>query len=263
MPNNYKSKKNIIITGGSSGIGQAVLLEYAHRGIDKTAYICGRNETRLQESKENLQKTQTECNAQVIDVSNSDTTRTWLKQCFEQHEIDVVIVNAGISGGTGTKADKISDFYQAEQNIIDINVQGALNTLYPALEYFEKQGHGHIVVVGSQAGYFPMPSAPAYASSKGFVMQYLLSLAPILKTKNIQASVIVPGFVESRITDQNNFPMPFFMSADKAARIIVDGLEKKRLIISFPWPMHFLMSFLQLLPNALIRNIFDQLPQKP
>ena len=84
----------------------------------------------------------------------------------------------------------------------------------------------------------------------------------MLKREGIMVNVICPGFIRSRITDRNTCPMPFFMEADKAAKIIVDRVERNVGLIAFPWPMRFGTWLLSVLPWRISEFISGVLPEK-
>jgi short-subunit dehydrogenase len=117
-------------------------------------------------------------------------------------------------------------------------------------------------MVSSLAGYRGWPSAPAYTASKGAVRFYGEALRGALPNKNIQINVICPGFVRSHITDKNDFPMPFFMESDKAAKIIAKGLAKNKSRIAFPLPTVFGVWFMSILPDGLAQKILAYAPRK-
>ena len=112
------------------------------------------------------------------------------------------------------------------------------------------------------AGYHGLSTCPAYSASKAAVKAYGEALRVKLKHEGIKVSVICPGFVRSRITDQNTCPMPFFMEAPSAAKIIAAGLEKDHGLISFPAPMRFATWLMSILPNSISDFIYSQLPNK-
>jgi len=114
----------------------------------------------------------------------------------------------------------------------------------------KQRGRGQIAIVSSLAGFRGMPSAPAYSASKAAVKVYGEALRGELHEDGIGVTVVCPGFVKSRITDRNEFHMPFLMEADDAARIILRGLERNRARICFPWPMHAAAWLLGALPPA-------------
>ncbi|MEK9723509.1 MAG: SDR family NAD(P)-dependent oxidoreductase [Rhodospirillaceae bacterium] len=112
------------------------------------------------------------------------------------------------------------------------------------------------------AAFRGLPSAPAYAASKAAAMAYGDGLRGMLRGTGVAVSVICPGFVVSRITDTNDFPMPFLISADRAARIIRRGLERRKARIAFPWRMHVLMRLIALLPVAWTDGVLARAPRK-
>src|SRR3546814_7574828 len=100
-----------------------------------------------------------------------------------------------------------------------------------------KQGGGQIAIVASIAGLLAMPGAVPYSSTKHFARAYAEELRGRLAPEGIRVSAVCPGFVVSRMTARNKFPMPFLMATEKAARILRDGLAKNTGRIAFPWQM--------------------------
>ena len=105
-------------------------------------------------------------------------------------------------------------------------------------------------------------TCPSYSASKACVKAYGEALRLELKKEGINVSVICPGFVRSRITDQNTCPMPFFMEAEDAAAVIASRLERNVGLIAFPWPVRFAAWFGSILPNRLSEFIYSLLPYK-
>ena len=128
-------------------------------------------------------------------------------------------------------------------------------------EFFHEESKA-IAIVSSIAGYHGLPTCPAYSAGKACVKAWGEALRVRLKKENINVSVICPGFVRSRITDQNTCPMPFFMEADKAAKIIADGLAKNKGLIAFPWQLRFVTWLISILPNKISDLIYGRLPDK-
>lgn len=256
--NKLKNPATILITGASSGIGAALAEEYASTGV--TLLLTGRN-------AERLEAVATACRAQgatvkttVIPVQERDSMAALLTRWDTAHPIDLAIANAGISAGMGgTKREDADRVY----DIFDINITGVLNTLHPLIPRMAERKSGQLAIMSSLAGFRGLPSAPAYSATKAGVMAYGLGLAGSLKKHGIRISVICPGFVRSRITDANTFPMPFFMEADRAARLVRKKLAKGRLRIAFPWPMVLGVWFLSLLPAGFGNLILSRSPSKP
>jgi len=106
------------------------------------------------------------------------------------------------------------------------NVIGVLNTIHPILPLMVQRGLGKIAILSSLAGPIPLPDAPSYAGSKAAVLKYGLSLRAQLYDKGVKANVICPGYVSTPMTAQGRGWKPLVMSAERAALLIVRGLEQ-------------------------------------
>ncbi|MBR1601062.1 MAG: SDR family NAD(P)-dependent oxidoreductase [Alphaproteobacteria bacterium] len=247
--------KNILITGASSGIGEALAEYYAQNGA-QNLFLCGRNKQRLQEICARCEKHGAKVFSEIIDVCNRDQMAHWIADCNEKAPLNLVFANAGVSTGE----ENPDNIY----NTFNTNIMGVLNTITPAIELYKKHPCNKqiIAITSSIAGYHGLPSCPSYSATKACVKAYGEALRGSLRENNIQVSIICPGFVKSRITDKNTCPMPFFMQADKAAKIIADGIEKNHSLIAFPWPMRFAVWFMSCLPNCIGDFIYASLPHK-
>jgi len=244
--------KHILITGASSGLGKALAIHYASKNI--LLSLCARDENRLESVCKQCQKLGAIVDTKIIDVADAQAMGKWITTRDKDNAIDIVIANAGISGIDGSLS--------SAEKIFDINMGGVINTIHPIIPHMQKRGTGQIALVSSLAGYKGLSSAPAYSASKVFVKGYGKALRGKLSSDGIKVNVICPGFVRSRITDQNDFPMPGFMEADKAARIIANGLSKNKPIIAFPWFMRLGVWFLSILPAIMAEWVIDLLPKK-
>lgn len=255
MKNNLKS---ILITGASSGIGEALALEYASPNVFLA--LTGRNSSRLEKVAEICRNLGSDVETSLADVSDEHAMYEWISTIDNKIPITLVIANAGISGGTGGVTDG-EPIEQARQ-IFNINIMGVLNTLNPILPKMIERKSGQIAIISSMAGFRGFPSAPAYSASKGAVRFYGEALRGSLKSHGVKVNVVCPGFVRSRITDVNEFPMPFLMETSQAAKIIIDGLEKNTGRIAFPWPIHLVCWFFSILPDFLAQKLLSILPTK-
>jgi short-subunit dehydrogenase len=254
-----KNPKNILITGGSSGIGEALALHYAQK--DVFIALTGRDEARLLSVAERCREKGALVDVAVLDVCDRTGMEKWIEKINQTQPLDLVIANAGISGGTGGRVD--GEPIAEARRIFDVNVTGVFNTVEPALKGMKNNEKGQIAIVSSLAGFRGWPGAPAYSASKGAVRFYGEALRGALKETNISVNVICPGFVTSRMTDVNDYDMPMKMQADKAAAIIVKGLGKNKGRICFPLPVHFTSWFLGILPDFIAQKILIRMPAKP
>lgn len=250
-----KKLMNILITGASSGIGEALALHYAQKGA-QNLFLSGRNAERLQDVKERCEKFGAKVHAKIIDVADREAMSEWLKQCDETANLELVFANAGVSTGEETTENIYNTF--------NTNVIGVLNTITPAVELYKKHETGEkiIAITASIAGYHGLPACPSYSATKACVKAYGEALRGRLRSEGIQVNIICPGFVKSRITDKNTCPMPFFMSAEKAAEIIAHRIDKNIGLIAFPWPMRLAVWGLSILPNRVSDFIYAALPHK-
>lgn len=250
---------NILITGASSGIGEALALYYAAPG--KTLLLTGRDEIRLNAVSGACRGKGAAVISCLVDVTDADAFKNWLLQMDQQYPIDLVIANAGISGGTGGAGE--SGWIPAEYKIFDVNVTGVLNTILPLLPAMMSRGKGQIGIMSSLASFSGWPGAPAYSASKAAVRVYGEALRGTVTSYGVGVSVICPGFVASRMTAVNDYRMPFFMDAAKAAEIIAAGLSGNRARVAFPWQTRLFAETLGLLPPAFSAWLLAKFPAKP
>ena len=248
--------KNLLITGASSGVGEAIAVECARRGAAHL-FLCGRDAARLDAVAASCRAAgAANVHPCVVDVTDESAVRTWLTDCEAVAPIEVVYSNAGIGTGREDEANVRRTFAT--------NVGGNLNIVLPMLDVFRRRGAGRrqIVITASIAGYAPLATCPAYAATKSCMKNWALSLRGMVKREGILVNVVCPGFIRSRITDRNTCPMPFFMEAPRAARIIVSRVNRNVGLIAFPWPMRLVTWFLSILPWRLSEAIPRLLPEK-
>jgi len=248
--------RSIVITGASSGIGAALAQAYAGPGI--ALALLGRNTDRLEQTAAACRSAGASVITAPLDVTDADAMRDWLLERDRTDPIDLIIANAGISGGTGGDGEGEAQ----ARRIFAVNIDGVLNTVLPLLPAMTGRGRGQIALMSSLAGFMGFPGAPAYSASKAAVKAYGEALRGSVHGRGVGVSVICPGFVTSPMTAANDYAMPFLMPADKAAAIIKGGLARNRARIAFPWPMLALVRFAAILPAALVDRMTRRLPEK-
>lgn len=252
-----KNPKSILITGGSSGLGEALALDYAAEGM--TLFLSGRNEERLKAVTERCRSLGAEVHMGFIDTSDEEAMSQWMEDCDRVRTLDLVVANAGIGLGYSTKKDLGAHTKQ----IFEVNVNGVFNTVHPAIRLMQPRARGQIALVSSLAGYHGTPTAPAYSTSKACVKAYGEALRGLYARHGIEINVVCPGFVKSAMTASNKFPMPFLMETDKAVRALRRGLEKNQARITFPWQLSLLYgAVVRFLPEWLFDRITRVMPSK-
>lgn len=237
--------RNVWLIGASDGIGAALARRLAQNGY--TVALSARNAERLEALSSELAGSGHL--VAPLDVQNSASiTAAWnavQEGWTETGGINMFIYNAGayepMSAGTFA--------LELAETMIAVNVTGALRTLALILPDFLKKNEGHIVLVGSLAGYRGLPNAMGYGASKAAINHLAENLKLDLSATRIKVQLVCPGFVRTRLTDKNNFPMPFLMSPEAAADCIASGLRKAHFEIRFPWQMALIFDILYLLPS--------------
>ncbi len=224
-----KSFTGIVITGASSGIGEAIALDYARPGA--ALALTGRDSERLETVASACRAKGATVFAETIDVTERERFADWLKAFDDAHPVDLILANAGISVD---KDNSSIDDFAVIRRTFDVNVFGVLNTVEPLLDRMIARRRGQIAVVSSLAGFIGLPYSASYNASKAAVRVWGESLRYVLKKHGIGVSVICPGFVVSRMTANAPFPMPFLMSSARASAIIRRGLANDRARIAFP-----------------------------
>lgn len=231
-------KKIVWITGGGSGIGQALASAYAARGFQ--VVISGRREAKLQQVKKDIEASGGACLAVVCDVCKDEEIQASLKhiiECFGQ--LDIVIANAGFAVN-GRIETLTSDHWHKQLNV---NVIGAAQTVRFSLPYLQKT-QGRIVLISSGMAYIRAAKSGAYAASKAALTAIGESLHQELAGTGISCTVVHPGFVESEIGQVDNEgvfhaeekdrrPEKLLWSKEKAAKVIVRAVEKRKRMFTF------------------------------
>lgn len=251
-----REKPLVIISGASSGIGQALAERYAAQGA--TLGLIARREPELQRLAARLG---VPTRIYPLDVRDAAALAAAADDFMSCHGCpDIVIASAGVSLGTLTEChEDLSAF----QDVIDINVVGVAKTFQPFIASMQKHRHGKLVGIASVAGYRGLPGAEAYSASKAALISYLESLRVELARTGIKVITICPGYVATPMTAGNPYPMPFLMSADAAAGKIIAAIARGKPYAVIPWQMAIVARMLRMVPNRLYDWLFANAPRKP
>lgn len=234
--------KCVWLIGASEGIGAALAKKLAAEGARLVL------SARQAEKLEALRATLPGSGHQVVPVdvcSLESVQAAW--QALSASPPDVVIYNAG----TYTPMDAQKLDLAAVEAMLDVNLRGAFRVVGTILPTYLARNAGHMVLVGSVAGYRGLPSAIGYGASKAGILHLAENLKADLSDTNIKVQLVSPGFVKTRLTDQNNFRMPCIITPDQAAKHIAAGLTSKAFEIHFPKRFTYVLKLLRLLPHAL------------
>jgi len=237
---------NTLIIGGTFGIGYELSKIYLKKS--KNLIILGRNDEKLNEISKEFSNSQTNVITKKLDVTSIEQCKQTLTSIInELGSLDLIIYSSGFYKPNNT-FDVDLDLYR---KTIEVNFMGLINVMSVILPFLKQQQNGHIAMISSLAGFFGLPNSSGYGPSKAAMMNYSESIYNDCKKNNIDVSIINPGFVKTRLTDQNKFKMPFLMSAEEAAKIIYSGLEKKKYDITFPFMMSLIFKTLKILPKPV------------
>ena len=229
--------QRVWLIGASSGIGEATARLLMRRGA--RVALSSRNRDALTALADG--------NAQVAVADVTD--RASLQAAFDDVRtafggIDVALINAGTH--RPVRAWEL-DAAAAEQ-LVRVNLVGAMNAAALLAPYFAQRGSGRLALTASVAGYGGLPSGLVYGATKAALINFAETLYLDLAPRGVAVHLINPGFVKTPLTDLNDFRMPALIEADEAAREILTGIERGEFEIHFPKRFTRMLKMLKLLP---------------
>jgi short-subunit dehydrogenase len=254
MPARPPPYRSILITGASSGIGAALALQFAAAGVELA--LGGRDRDRLEAVAARCRQAGAVVRCARVDVGDREAMAAWVLEADRTAPLDLVLANAGTAGPGGSGGPGTA------RAIFAVNLEGVVNTILPILPAMAGRRRGQIALMSSLAGFYGMPSAPAYCASKAAVRVWGEALRGRLGRHGVAVSVICPGFVRTPMTAGNPFPMPLITTPERAAAIIGRGLVRRRARIAFPRPLYWGVRLLQALPAGIADRWLARMPDK-
>ena len=246
----------VILTGASSGIGEALARLYAARGA--TLGLVARRAELLERLKASLA---TPCETYARDVRDLGAMRSAAEAFIARHGVpDIVIANAGVSYGTLTQ---IEEDVETFRETLEINVMGIVHTFHPFIDRMKARGNGTLAGIASVAGFRGLPGASAYSASKAAAIRYMEALRIELRRSGVKVTAVCPGFIATPMTAKNPYPMPFLIDADEAARLIARAIDARKGYAVIPWQMAIVGRVLAVLPNAIYDRLMTRAGRKP
>lgn len=235
--------KKVLLLGASSGIGLALSKEMLRKGYRVVG--CGRNEEALKRIK--LEFTAL-FEYQRLDIRDTATLdENLIKAVSKLNGMDMCVISSGVSAGSSELE------WEREQNIIQTNVAGFSQAAVFAAHYFIRQQSGHLAGISSVAKYFGNYN-PAYNATKAFEAVYLDGLRLRLEPQDISVTTILPGFVETPMTEKQK-RMFWAAKPETAARQILKALEKKKRYVFVTRRWRLFSILLPPLPFGFLRRI--------
>jgi short-subunit dehydrogenase len=250
-----KSPRSILVTGASSGLGAALARAYAAEGV--ALALTGRDQARLNSVATACEAAGASVATATIDVTDAAAIAAWIAQVDAHAPIELGIVNAGITGGTGGRRKR--ETFEAINRVLAVNLGGAINTIEPLLDAMQPRRRGQIAIVSSLAGLRGLPYSPTYSASKAALIAYGEALRAKLRRDGIAVNVICPGFVETPLDDSITGPKPLRITAARAARIIRRGLARNRARIAFPRLLYWATLAMRAIPAGLVDPVMAKI----
>ncbi|MDX1676289.1 SDR family NAD(P)-dependent oxidoreductase [Arsukibacterium sp.] len=243
--------KTCLITGASSGLGKATASLYASKGWQ--VYAVARSADKLAE----LAAKHDNVKPVSLDVTDSVALASWATALPDGQTFDVVILNAG----TCEYVDVADLDLAAFERTFAVNVQGVVCCTRYLLPLLNKGQRPTLAIVSSMSHFFPFTRAEAYGASKAAVAYFADSLRVDLADTDINVCLIEPGFIDTPLTRQNDFDMPFLMDVTVAANRILDGISAGKSRLRFPRRLSFILKTLSLLPYGLRNKLASKMRQ--
>lgn len=246
-----------LITGASSGIGAALAKRLARHGDH--VILVARRLRLLQEVAAEIEKAGGSSEIAVCDVTVGEAARRCVNEALRKHgRIDRLILNAG-GGGRTLPEHLTSDEIRAA---LELNLFGVVNFVEAALPALLQRGKGHVVAIGSIAGYRGLPRAASYGAAKAALMNYIESLRIDLAAKGIAVTLAAPGFVVTKGTKKQR-GKPMAIQLEPAVEILARSILERRGYVAFPATLAWIAHVMRLLPAGLYDRLIRRLDKTP
>ncbi|MEP7213795.1 MAG: SDR family NAD(P)-dependent oxidoreductase [Acidobacteriota bacterium] len=244
-------KKIILLTGASSGIGEALAVAFAKSGA--VVGLVARRGELLVEVAERCEAAGGTARVFACDVTDEAAVNSAAESFrAEFGHIDIMIANAGIGGND---AETRSLKPAAVKKVIDINLMGAVNAVSAVLPAMRERGSGQLVAISSLAGFRGLPKSAAYSASKAAMTAFFESVRLDTIGTGVSVTIIQPGFIKTPLTSGRENKMPFVMELDDAIPHFLNAIEKRKRFAAFPWQLATIVRAGKFMPGWLYDRI--------
>jgi len=252
------------IVGASSGIGRALALEYAKHSPTKPLYLSARSEDKLQALKAEIEALGATAEVLPLDISKPDQL---LEAEARLASKDIAISTAIINAGTCEYMDSHAPDVAMARRVFETNYLAAVELsriCLPLLRKAKQQSEqASLVFVSSSVTYQALPRAHAYGASKAALRYFAECLRVDWQLEDIQVQVVSPGFVDTPLTEKNDFEMPLLISSADAAQRIYAKIGTSRFDIAFPKRFVAGLKVFSMLPSALRFKLLGKMSRHP
>lgn len=250
--------KIVFITGASSGIGQALAKRFHDAGY--VLVLVARRTTEIERWAVEQGLDPVRVRVFGADVRDVAAIAAVGQRCIAELGLpDVVVANAGVSIGMDT-ADPAD--IEVMRTTFETNNIGMAATFHPFVAAMRARGSGTLVGIASVAGIRGLPGHGAYCGSKAAAISYCESLRGEMRGSGVRVVTVVPGYIDTPLTQKNRYSMPFLMPASAFADRAFEAIEAGASYRVIPWQMGWVARLLRLLPNWALDRALAGRPRK-
>ena len=247
----FWSNKVVLLTGASSGIGEALACAMAERGA--IVGLLARREELLKPIAEKIKTNGGKARYFACDVTDKNRLFDAAENLHSEFgKVDIMIANAGI-GGNNDETRKLEP--EAVAKVINVNLLGAVNSVSAVLPDMLENGNGQLVAISSLAGIRGLPKSAAYCASKSGMTAFFESVRLDVQNRGVSVTIIQPGFIKTPLTSGRENKMPFIMELEDSIPLFLKAIEKKKKFASFPWQLATIVRMAKVFPTWLYDRI--------
>ncbi len=243
-------QKAVVITGAAGGIGSELAKQLAALGC--RVGLISRREDRLRELCDQIVQAGGEAVYAIANIDDRNNVVTAIESVRGKlGRVDMLIANAGVGD-----PDVIEPFGTEKfERLMRVNWFGLVYSIEAVLPEMLERGDGYLVAVSSLRAYRGLPGFAGYGASKAAVNKLMEGLRVELSDRGISVTTLCPGFVQTAMTEGKNFPKPWMMQPDDAARRMIGAIRRRRKVHNFPWQLNVMTRIGQVMPDWIIRRM--------
>ncbi len=243
-----------VVTGASSGLGAEMARQLASAGLK--VGLTARRRDELEAVAGTIRASGGTACVAVADAGDREATLAAFGSIArELGPVDLLVANAGV--GIGTAARQFSG--EAFERMVRVNLIGAGHAIEAVLPGMIRARRGHVVGISSLAAYRGLPGSAGYCATKAGLSALLEGLRPELRRLGIAVTAVHPGYVRTPMTERQSNFQPLLMDVEPAARIILQGIARRKTRVDFPRRMAGLLGLVRLLPDAVYDRLAGRL----